>query len=145
MINNVFLDSSVLIEPIKNNKVEFYNELISNESYNCCINTIVLSEYMYKYLGLQGVGSPRSIESRKEIDDVLQPYFTTNTLSEFDFLENNEAIVLLVPQIMSKYNLLPNDAIILGTCILNDIKFLATHDSDFDIAASAEGITLLKG
>lgn len=46
---------------------------------------------------------------------------------------------------MSKYNLLPNDAIILGTCILHEIKFLATHDSDFDIAAPAEGIILFKG
>lgn len=59
MNSNVFLDSSVLVEPIKNSKVEFYNQLISNENYNCGINAIVISEYLYKYLGLQGVGTPR--------------------------------------------------------------------------------------
>lgn len=144
MFSNVFLDSSVLIEPIKNNRVTFYQNLVSNEKYNCCINAIVVSEYLFKYLGLQNVGSPRTIESRGEIAQTLQPFFKNNTLLEFSYLENNATIVSLVPRLMSAYNLLPNDAIILGTCILHNIPFLATHVTDFDLAASAEGIQLLK-
>ena len=144
MISNVFLDSSVFIEPLRNNRVAFYKYIVSNEQYNCCINAIVVSEYLYKYLGLQNVGSPRSVESRGEIADTLQPYFINNVLLQYEYLENNASIVSLVPRLMSTYNLLPNDAIILGTCILHNIKFLATHDSDFDVAAPAEGIKLLK-
>ena len=45
---------------------------------------------------------------------------------------------------MSKYNLLPNDAIILATCKLHGITQLASHDTDFIDPCKAEGIELLK-
>lgn len=44
---------------------------------------------------------------------------------------------------MSKYNLIPNDAIILATCISNNIEQLASYDSDFIIPCREEGIVLL--
>jgi predicted nucleic acid-binding protein len=45
---------------------------------------------------------------------------------------------------MSKYNLLPNDAIILATCKIHNITKLASHDSDFILPCKAEGIELLR-
>jgi predicted nucleic acid-binding protein len=45
---------------------------------------------------------------------------------------------------MVKYNLLPNDAIILATCKLHAITKLASHDRDFIIPCKAEGIELLR-
>ena len=45
---------------------------------------------------------------------------------------------------MEQYNLLPNDAIILATCKLNDIPQLASYDADFDAACRDEGIRLIK-
>jgi predicted nucleic acid-binding protein len=44
---------------------------------------------------------------------------------------------------MSKYNLLPNDAIILATCKIHGITELASHDADFTIPCGEEGIELL--
>jgi len=45
---------------------------------------------------------------------------------------------------MQKHNLLPNDAIILASCKLQDVKVLASHDSDFLKACTAEGIQLIR-
>ncbi|HRG36773.1 MAG TPA: PIN domain-containing protein [Chitinophagales bacterium] len=41
---------------------------------------------------------------------------------------------------MSKYNLLPNDALILATCKLNQINMIASFDSDFKTACEKEKI-----
>ena len=117
MTNRIFIDSSVLIEPLQNRKVVFYKNLISNNLYNCCINSIVVSEYLYKYIGLQNLGSPRTVQENTVISEV--------------------------PVFMSNYNLLPNDAIILATCKIHNITQLASHDKDFEAACKAEGIELL--
>ena len=115
MTNKVFIDSSVLIG----------------------------SEYLYKYIGLQNLGAPRTVQSDKKIAEALQPYLITNILEEFLFLDMNRLVVLTAPILMSEYNLLPNDAIILATCKFYGIEYLASHDKDYDIPCKAEGITLL--
>lgn len=46
-INKVFLDSSVLIEAIKGSQTALLMRLISDEEYECCISTIVVSEFMF--------------------------------------------------------------------------------------------------
>lgn len=143
MTNKIFIDSSVLVEPLQNRKVEFYKNLISNSNYVNCINSIVVSEYLYKYIGLQNLGSPRKIQSDNKIAEALQPYFITETLKEFLFIEVNENVVSLAPALMDKYNLLPNDAIILATCKIYNITQLASHDKDFKAPCKSEGITLL--
>ncbi len=62
----------------------------------------------------------------------------------FQFLFNDKSLFELVPKLMIKYNLLPNDAIILATCKIHDIKQLASHDTDFIIPCKEEGIELLR-
>jgi uncharacterized protein len=143
MTNRIFVDSSVLIEPLQNRKVEFYKNLILNYTFTCCINSIVVSEYLYKYIGLQNLGSPRTIQSGNKIAEALQPYFLTRTLEEFELLEINSLVITAAPELMSKYNLLPNDAIILATCKIHTIQSLASHDKDFELPCKSEGITLL--
>jgi predicted nucleic acid-binding protein len=143
MTNRIFVDSSVLIEPLQNRKVELYKNLIINHAFTCCINLIVVSEYLYKYIGLQNLGSPRTVQENNKIAEALQPYFVTKTLEEFQLLEINTAVISESPELMSKYNLLPNDAIILATCKLHNIPKLATHDKDFITACKGEGIELL--
>jgi predicted nucleic acid-binding protein len=51
--------------------------------------------------------------------------------------------LLEAPALMSKYNLLPNDAIILAACKFHKIG-LASHDSDFIIPCESENIELLR-
>jgi predicted nucleic acid-binding protein len=143
MINRIFVDSSVLIEPLQNRKVEFYKNIILNHTFTFCINSIVVSEYLYKYIGLQNLGSPGTIQSGNKIAEALQPYFLIRTLEEFQLLEINNIAVSMVPELMSKYNLLPNDAIILATCKIHKIQQLASHDRDFKKAFKGEDIELL--
>ena len=67
----------------------------------------------------------------------------TKILIDFQFIEAGESALLLVPFYIAQYNLLPNDAIILATCKINNITKLASHDTDFIIPCQQEGIQLL--
>jgi uncharacterized protein len=52
--------------------------------------------------------------------------------------------VSLAVDFMKKHNLLPNDAIILASCKVQDVKLLASYDSDFTKACLSEGIKLIS-
>ena len=65
------------------------------------------------------------------------------TINNFNFISANEKVLIDVPRLMSDYNLLPNDAIILATCKLHGIK-LASHDSDFIVPCESENIELIR-
>ncbi|WP_338874535.1 PIN domain-containing protein [Spirosoma sp. SC4-14] len=60
------------------------------------------------------------------------------------FLQPGQAVVPLYLHYMEQYNLLPNDALILATCKLNDGTFIASHDRDFATACHPEGIRLIR-
>lgn len=56
-------------------------------------------------------------------------------LSEFLFpftelIPLSEETLFVVPDLISRYNLLPDDATILATCKFNDISTLAFYDTD---------------
>lgn len=144
MTNNVMLDSSILVEYSKNNKTKLLIELISDINTECFINETVISEYLYHFLALNGGRSPRATQSAGEIHTVFESSFDHSFIGRFSFLRNDETLFSLVPKLMKQYNLLPNDAIILATCKINNIAALATHDKDFDEACKGEGIILLK-
>jgi predicted nucleic acid-binding protein len=44
---------------------------------------------------------------------------------------------------MKKHNLLPNDAIILASCKIQNVRVLASFDSDFFHACLAEEVRLI--
>ena len=144
MINKIFIDSSVLIEAYKGNKVDFYHSLFSDNSNQLFLNEIVLSEYLYYILGFNAGVSPRTLQQKSQIINALvSEKEQVNILEEFHFLTGNQDFIFDVPRLMSIYNLLPNDAIILATCKLHRIK-LASHDSDFIIPCKSENIELLR-
>lgn len=144
MINKIFIDSSVLIETYKGNKVDFYQSLFSNNNNQLFINEIVLSEYLYYVLGFNAGVSPRTLQQKNQIANVLESAKEQIIiLEEFHFLRGNQDFIFDVPRLMSIYNLLPNDAIILATCKLHGMK-LASHDSDFIIPCESENIELLR-
>lgn len=143
-INRIFLDSSVLIEALKGNKKEFYYSIVSNELNSFYINSTIISEYLYFLVGFSGGSSPRSLkESGKVKDSLADQNNQIDILKEFTIIEAGENALTLIPQYMSKYNLLPNDAIILATCKMHNITRLASHDTDFIIPCKEEGIELL--
>ncbi len=144
MNNKVFLDSSILIEALKGNKKKFYQNLISDANNLLYINSTVISEYLYYLIGFSGGNSPRSLQQSNKLKNVLvNEENQTKILTDFQFIEANENALTLVPQFMSQYNLLPNDAIILATCKIHNITKLASHDTDFIIPCQGEGIQLL--
>jgi len=144
MTNNVMLDSSILVEYSKNNKTKLLIELISDIDTECFINETVISEYLYHFLALNGGRSPRATQSAGEIHTIFDTSFDHSFISRFSFLPNDDSLFSLVPRLMKQYNLLPNDAIILATCIINNISTLASHDKDFEEVCKSEGIVLLK-
>ena len=144
MINRIFLDSSVLIESLKGNKTHFYEILISSFTNEFFINDIVLSEYLYYILGFSTGISPRALQEKRKIKDTLENESKIiRTINNFNFISADEKVLIEVPRLMSDYNLLPNDAIILATCKLHGIK-LASHDSDFIIPCESENVELLR-
>ena len=144
MTNNIFIDSSVLIETYKGNKVKFYDSLFSNVDNQFFINDIVLSEYLYFILGFHSGVSPRTMQQRNAIGiPINNEIEQIDILQEFNFLSGNYSFLSGIPQLMAKYNLLPNDAIILATCKLHETK-LASHDADFIIPCESENIELLR-
>jgi len=64
MINRIFLDSSIFIEPLKGNKVDFYKLLISDLENELYINDVVLSEYLYYVLAFNSDVSPKNLQRK---------------------------------------------------------------------------------
>jgi uncharacterized protein len=142
--NKIFIDSSVLIETYKGNKIDFYDTLVSNTDNKFYINDIVLSEYLYYILDLSSWVSPRTLQQKEKIANILNKETAqVNILKRFLLLSGNQSFLFEVPKLMSDYNLLPNDAIILVTCKLHGTK-LASHDSDFIIPCESENVELLR-
>src|ERR1043165_2290130 len=112
----VFIDSSILVEAIKGTKTLLLEQLISEVQYECCINNIVISEFMFYFLAKNANVSPLTLKMQKKIPEVLQQNESYKILQHFHFIETNERIISLVPNLMERHNLLPNDAIIIATC-----------------------------
>ena len=143
MNSNIFIDSSLLVEYIKGRKTELLTELIGNKLAITFINETVVSEFMLYFLAHFGQASPRSLKSSEKIPKLLSDKSGFDLLKKFEFLATGDSLFKLVPELMKKYNFLPNDAIILATCKIHGITKLASHDSDFKTPCEAEGIELL--
>ncbi len=139
----VIIDSSLLIEYIKGRKSKLLLNLMNDEEHECFINETIASEYLFYWLGINGGKSPLSVQSSRAIRDLITNNQSFQLLESFSFCSNNAQIYSLVPQFMSAYNLLPNDAIILATCKIHSITKLASHDTDFILPCKKEGIEFL--
>ncbi|TAG06407.1 MAG: PIN domain-containing protein [Cytophagia bacterium] len=140
---NIFLDSSVLIEYEKSTFTKLL-DVLQEQEHQLYINTIVVSEYLYKLIAIIGQRSPMSVCESRKIRETLEKHDTMEFLSAFEYLPVPVEAVPLSIELMKKYNLLPNDALILGSCILQGIKVLASHDSDFGAACQAENMLFLN-
>ncbi|MEI6407960.1 MAG: type II toxin-antitoxin system VapC family toxin [Bacteroidota bacterium] len=140
---NVFIDSGLLIEYEKQTQTELLETLMESNR-QIFINPIVASEYLYQLLGIIGGRSPMSICESGKISETLSQHDTKTFLSSFQILPIPDAALPLAIDFMQKHNLLPNDAIILASCKLQNVKVLASHDSDFLKACTAEGIQLIR-
>ena len=138
----IFLDSGLLIEYEKQTQTNLLEALLESE-HQIFINPIVVSEYLYQLLGILGGRSPMSICESGKINETLSLHDTKDFLSGFQILSIPDDALPLAVDFMKKYNLLPNDAIILAACRIHDVRVLASYDSDFFKACSEEGIQLI--
>jgi uncharacterized protein len=139
----IFLDSSLLIEFEKQTKTDLMDALLESE-HQLYINPIVFSEYIYQLLGIIGRRSPMSICESGKINETLSLHDTKTFLSGFQVLPIPDDALPLSVDFMRKYNLLPNDAIILASCKMQGVWIVASHDSDFIKACASEGIQLIS-
>lgn len=139
----IFVDSGLLIEYEKQTKTELLEALLESE-HQIYLNPIVVSEYLYQLLGILGGRSPLSICESGKIGETLETHDTKSFLCGFQVLPIPDTALSLAIDFMKKYNLLPNDAIILASCKLQNVAVLASFDSDFFRACTAENIRLIK-
>lgn len=139
----IFLDSSLLIEYEKQAETELLDALLESD-HEIFINPVVVSEYLYKLLGILGGRSPMSICESGKVAETLDLHETEEFLSGFQLLPIPDAAVPQTISMMKKHNLLPNDAMILASCKWQRVAVLASFDSDFARACSAEEILLIS-
>lgn len=139
----IFLDTTILIEFEKNTRKELFVALLKS-GHELYINSIVAGEYLHKLLGVLGGKSPLSVRESKKVKEILESHDTEKFLEQFHYLSIPKHAVKLSIQLMKKYNLLSNDALIVASCQLQDISILANYDSDFIEACRDEDITLLQ-
>ncbi len=99
---------------------------------------------LYKLLGIIAGKSPMSVCKSRQIEATLELHDTVGFLSNFVYLNISKVAMIQSISFMKAYNLLPNDALILATCKLENIPVLASDDSDFFKACQKEGIQLIS-
>jgi uncharacterized protein len=138
----IFVDSSVLIE-FENGRRQELLEALRASNHELFINSIVASEYVYRLLGILAEKSPMAVAESGKIGETLDKHQTKLLLSAFEYLNISKLAMLQSIDLMKIYNLLPNDALVLVTCKLENISILASYDSDFRRACQTEGIKLI--
>lgn len=146
MSSRVFLDSSILVEYYKGTKTELLETLLleipETRLYIC---QTTLSEYFFQCLKTDSGKAPLTVKTSGKIAETLSATDHREFLALFDYLFDEDSLREMCPEMMSKHNLLPNDALILSLCKLKDIKVLASYDvTDFQGTCAAEGIILLQ-
>ncbi|WP_297487384.1 type II toxin-antitoxin system VapC family toxin [Thermococcus sp.] len=141
-MKGVFLDTSILLEYFKGNpKAKDILLRLMDSDVVLFINPIVFSEVVYLLLGFYSGISPRSLKGKPEklpqkIDLVFE------TLEEYAFVELGEKTSHIAKDLIRKYAMLPNDALILATCMEHGFS-LAALDEDFKVPAEEEGVQLI--
>ena len=95
------------------------------------INQIVISEVLFVYIRLKTGKPSRYLRNNPEMIAKLNLDPVFEVLSIFTELPSSNEIFLLFHEMLKKYGLLPNDALIAATCKHYGIKKIATFDEDF--------------
>lgn len=138
------LDSSILVEYIKNDRNVLLEEMLMRDLL-LCYNSVLVSEYLYYYVGYYGKKAPRTLKESSRIPLVLAEQDPMDLLTYFTQILDDHPPAQEVVRLMRTYNMLPNDAIILAHCLSADIRYVASYDvTDFATPCRGEGITLIN-
>ncbi|WP_048148145.1 type II toxin-antitoxin system VapC family toxin [Palaeococcus ferrophilus] len=143
-MRDLLIDSSVLIEYFKGNEqaVRLMEHFESSDDA-LYITEVVFSEVVYILLGYFLKASPRTVKCNPH---KLPPELGTvfKVLEGFGFIPSSQNTLLKTLELIEKYALLPNDALILATCIEHGFS-LATMDEDFKPPAEREKVEIMGG
>lgn len=129
-INKIFIDSSVLIEYFKGSKLKLLNHLAILPNLKLVINETVVSEVIYHMIGFIANVSPVSLKRKERVSEIISKIDLDGFFKNFEIIGRDINIQQLT-ELMTSGNYLPNDALILNSCLENNIQYLATYDSDF--------------
>jgi len=131
-MEKIFVDTNVIVDLLrgKNHVVAFFKQIESGELLGFA-NNIVFLETIHVYLILTTGEGPLSLRKKpemiKSIDlTPISDIFDLLHLLPTDPIEKDDVV-----EIISKYGLLPNDALIVATCKYYGINKIVTFDSDF--------------
>ncbi|MEM4291421.1 MAG: type II toxin-antitoxin system VapC family toxin [Archaeoglobaceae archaeon] len=131
-MNGVFVDTNVLIRHLSGDKrAKKVVEKVEIGEIDGYINQVVVSELIHVYLRLSTGRNSASLKKNPELIMAvnLEPvYDLLNILNE---LSSSEIISRVSKELIMKYGLLPNDALIAATCRHYGIRKIATFDEDF--------------
>ena len=144
MTSELILDSSILVEYVKERRIELLDRLLVIPNLKLYINSTVLSEYTFHWLATKGGKSPRSLQQSKQVKQLVTDVEPINFLKLFTVLPSDTRIVPIYLNLMRTYNLLSNDALIIATAKLHRIPAVASYDPDFEPACQSEGIQLIR-
>jgi predicted nucleic acid-binding protein len=139
----LFVDSSVLIESEKGRKTDLFRAIIELSGVEVFISTVVVSEFLFHYLTIGENVSPRTVKERGDIRRVLGRTENHKLVQEFTLIDIDPKDLSTVADLMADFNLLPNDALIVATCLSRNIGALASFDPDFHEVCQTNGLALL--
>lgn len=132
-----------MIEYEKGSRPEIL-EVLFDTDHRLFIHPVTVSEYLYHLIGFRGGKSPLTIKGAQGIERVLQDHKTEQFLQIFEHLPFSFDQDLNSIRLMKKYNLLPNDAMIIAAAAKEGFGFIASFDSDFKFPCQSEGIQLIS-
>ncbi|WP_456395697.1 type II toxin-antitoxin system VapC family toxin [Thermococcus sp.] len=143
-MKEVLIDSSLLVEYFKGNqKAVGLFESFEDQEFALYITETVFSEVIYLLLSHYSRVAPRTIKGNvRRLPSELDLVF--KALESFGFVGSSRGVLSKAKELIKTYALLPNDALILATCIEHGFA-LATLDEDFFEPAKKEGVELITG
>ncbi|WP_456453845.1 type II toxin-antitoxin system VapC family toxin [Thermococcus sp.] len=143
-MKEVLIDSSLLVEYFKGNqKAVGLFESFEDQEFALYITETVFIEVIYLLLSHYSRVAPRTIKGNvRRLPSELDLVF--KALESFGFVGSSQGVLSKAKELIKTYALLPNDALILATCIEHGFA-LATLDEDFFEPAKNEGVELITG
>ena len=129
-MNGVFIDSNVFLDFLEG-KEEAKTLLEEYSGINGCINDIVFSEVLFVYIKAKTGKKSYELKKRPEIVKSVELDDIVELLRRYRTLDVGEAVEREAKKLITKYGLLPNDAIIAAICKHYGIKKIASLDPDF--------------
>ena len=144
MTSKLLLDSSILVEYVKQNRTDLLDILAAPGRFDLFINSTVLSEVTFHWIELYGAKAPRTLQQSKQVPAILRERSPLDFFGQFTVLPSDDRLVPIYLRLMQTYNLLPNDALILASAKLHQIPVVASYDPDFKSACAGEGMQLIR-